>query len=104
MIIGSAIVYIQAVGSDAETVNRFNVASGAATTIASLLLNIGGFSKKAPHYSIVSINLTRLRCCIEGKLVLPIEKRFSTYDIYSIGMTAYNAIILLVKEGLESNK
>jgi len=105
MIVGSAIVYIQASGkASPETINDFNIASGGITTIASLCLSVFAFNKKGPHYSKVYQTLQQLRCWIEAKLVLPIEKRFSPYDIYTISRKAYDVIMLEAKTGLESSK
>jgi hypothetical protein len=104
MILGSAIVYIQAKGSSPEVVNDFNIASGAATTIASILLQYCNFTKKAPHYSKIQRNLQLLRSWIDNKLVLPISKRFSPFDIFIISRKAYDTIILEAKNGLENTK
>jgi hypothetical protein len=104
MILGSAIVYIQAKGSSPEVVNDFNIASGAATTIASILLQYCNFTKKAPHFSKIQRNLQLLRSWIDNKLVLPISKRFSPFDIFIISRKAYDTIILEAKNGLENTK
>ena len=104
LVMGSAIVYIQASGSSPDVVNKFTVVSGAATTVSSSLLSFCGFAKKAPHYSIVNSNLRKLRCWIESKLILPLDKRFSPYDIYTIAKKAYDTIIVDAKEGLRDSK
>ena len=64
-VMGTAIVYIQASQTTAEVITRFNVASGIGTSIATMLLGLGNFAKKAPHFSKTSSNLMRLRCWIE---------------------------------------
>ena len=40
-----------------------------------------------------SNNLRKLRSWIEGKMILPINKRFSPFDIYSISFKAYQSIL-----------
>ena len=104
MVMGSAIVYLQASGSSADVINRFTVASGAGTTVASFLLNFVGFAKKAPHFATIYSNLSKLRCWIETKLVLPVDRRFSPYDIYSISKIAYDTIIHMAQAGLQESK
>jgi hypothetical protein len=102
--LGSAVVYIQASGGNSDVVNKFTIASGAGTTIASSLLTFCGFAKKGPHYSKVVSNLKRLKSWIESKLVLPISKRFSPYDIYTISKKAFDTIIFEAKEGLQDQR
>ena len=103
-IMGTAIVYVQASGTTAEVVNRFNVASGIGTSVASLALSIGKFAKKSPHYAIVASNLSKLRSWIENKLILPTEKRFSPFDIFIIAKMAKDSILLQAKTGLDDSK
>jgi len=103
LVMGSSIVYVQAVSTDAELINKYNVASGVGTTIVTLLSNYVGFSVKAPHYFKVYTNLQRLRSWIENKLMIPIEKRFSPYDLYSIAKKAFDTILLFAKEGLQES-
>lgn len=102
--LGSIIVYIQASGGDSNLINKFTIASGAGTTIASSVLTYFGFPKKGPHYGKVYSNLNKLKCWIDSKLVLPIEKRFSPYDIYAIAKKAFDTIIFEAKDGLQDHK
>jgi hypothetical protein len=103
-IMGTAIVYVQASGTTPEVVNRFNVASGIGTSVASLALSIGKFAKKSPHFAIIASNLSKLRSWIENKLILPREKRFSPFDIFIIAKMAKDSILLQAKTGLEDSK
>lgn len=102
--LGSIIVYIQASGGDSSLINKFTIASGAGTTIASSVLTYFGFPKKGPHYGKVYSNMNKLKCWIDSKLVLPIEKRFSPYDIYAIAKKAFDTIIFEAKDGLQDHK
>jgi len=104
LFIGCGAVYLSSVGADANTIIKYNVASGAGTTICSTLLGFCAFSDKASHYAVVKSNLQRLRSWIESKLVLPENKRFSPYDIFIISKRAYDAIMLQATEGLQDNK
>ena len=103
-VMGTAIVYIQASSTSAEVITRFNVASGIGTSIATMLLGLGNFAKKGPHFNKTSSNLMRLRCWIENKLILPLDRRYSPYDIYTIAKIAHEAILLEAKQGLNESK
>ena len=103
-VLGTAIVYVQASGTTAEVVNRFNVASGVGTACATILLGVSKCAKKYPHYAKVSSNLTKLVCWLENKLILPVNKRFSPFDLYAISKIARDTIILEAKQGLEDSK
>jgi len=105
LVVGSAIVYVQASGkATPEQINQFNIASGGVTTISSLCLQVFAFNKKAPHYTKVYQNLQQLRCWVESKLILPIHKRFSAYDIFAIARKAYDVILLEARAGPDSAK
>ena len=103
-VMGTAIVYIQASSTSAEVITRFNVASGIGTSIATMLLGLGNFAKKGPHFNKTSTNLMQLRCWIENKLILPLDRRYSPYDIYTIAKIAHEAILLDAKQGLNESK
>jgi len=104
LILGSFIVYIQAAGSDASTIEKTTIVSGAGTTIATSLLTFFSFSKKAPHYSKISFTLKRLRCWLENKCMLPKIKAFSPYDLYTISKKSLDTILLEATEGLQETK
>jgi hypothetical protein len=104
LILGSFIVYIQAAGTDASTIEKTTIVSGAGTTIATSLLTFFSFSKKAPHYSKISFTLKRLRCWLENKCMLPKIKAFSPYDLYSISKKSLDTILLEATEGLQETK
>ena len=93
LLLGSGIVYVQSVTTDANLITKWNTTAGALSTVSTMVYNYFGFAKKSPHYNSVSQNLKKLKCWIESKLVLPIEKRFSPFDIYTIASKALQNIL-----------
>ena len=104
LILGSGIVYVQASGANTDLIQKWNIAGGAATTIATTLYNFFGFAKKGPHFGTVAQNLKKLKCWIESKLVLPVEKRFSPFDIYIIATKALQVIMEEAQQGKQETK
>ena len=104
LILGSGIVYVQASGASAELIQKWNIAGGAATTICTMVYNFFGFAKKGPHFGTVATNLKKLKCWIESKLILPEEKRFSPFDIYTIATKALQVILEEAQQGKQDSK
>jgi hypothetical protein len=104
LILGSGIVYVQASGASAELIQKWNIAGGAATTICTMVYNFFGFAKKGPHFGNVASNLKKLKCWIESKLILPEEKRYSPFDIYTIATKALQVILEEAQQGKQDSK
>ncbi len=93
LVLGSGVVYVEASKASTEVISKWNIVAGALTTTATIVYNFFKFDKKGPHYTMTSNNLRKLRSWIEGKMILPINKRFSPFDIYSISFKAYQSIL-----------
>lgn len=104
LLFGSSVVYLQAAGTNTDAVSKFTIASSSCTTIATTFLTFFSFSKKAPHYAKISYMCKRLRNWIEKLIIMPIHKRSSPYDIYTIAKITFEAIITEAKEGLNDHK
>ncbi len=93
LVLGSGVVYVEASKASTEVISKWNIVAGALTTTATIVYNFFKFDKKGPHYNTISNNIRKLRSWIEGKMILPIDKRYSPFDIYSISFKAYQSII-----------
>jgi hypothetical protein len=93
LVLGSGVVYVEASKASTEVISKWNIVAGALTTFATIVYNFFKFDKKGPHYTMTSNNIRKLRSWIEGKMILPIDKRYSPFDIYSISFKAYQTII-----------
>ena len=93
LVLGSGVVYVEASKASTDVISKWNIVAGALTTFATIVYNFFKFNKKGPHYITTSNNLRKLRSWIESKMILPIDKRFSPFDIYSMGFKAYQSII-----------
>ena len=93
LVLGSGVVYVEAAKASTNVISKWNIVAGALTTFATIVYNFFKFDKKGPHYTMTSNNIRKLRSWIEAKLILPIDKRFSPFDIYSMGFKAYQTII-----------
>ncbi len=104
LLFGSSVVYLQAAGTNSDAVSKFTIASSSCTTIATTFLTFFSFSKKSPHYAKISYMCKRLRNWVEKLIIMPIHKRSSPYDIYTIAKITFEAIITEAKEGLNEHK
>ena len=104
ILMGMSGIFLQSKGASPETVNNYTIASSALTTLTSSLLTFFSFSKKAPHFAKISFMLRRLRNWVDKLLIIPVDKRCSPYDIYTIGKITFEAILNEAKEGLSEHK
>ena len=104
ILMGMSGIFLQSKGASPETVNNYTIASSALTTLTSSLLTFFSFSKKAPHFAKISFMLRRLRNWVDKLLIIPVDKRCSPYDIYTIAKITFEAILNEAKEGLSEHK
>ncbi len=104
ILMGMSGIFLQSKGASPETVNNYTIASSALTTLTSSLLTFFSFAKKAPHFAKISFMLRRLRNWVEKLLIIPVDKRCSPYDIYTIAKITFEAILNEAKEGLSEHK
>ncbi len=99
LFLGSSIVYVQASGADYRIISDWNIVGGALTTACTMVYNFFNFGKRGPHFARVVTNLRLLRGWIQSKVVLPVEHRFSPYDIFMIATKAYENILQEAEQG-----
>ena len=99
LFLGSSIVYVQASGADYRVISDWNIVGGALTTACTMVYNFFNFGKRGPHFARVVTNLRLLRGWIQSKVVLPVEHRFSPYDIFMISTKAYENILQEAEQG-----
>ena len=93
LLLGSGIVYVQSSTTNAELIRDWNTVAGGLSTLSTMVYNYFGFAKKSTHYAVVASNINILNCWVKSKLILPLDKRFSPYDIYIIATKALQTIL-----------
>ncbi len=104
LLLGSGIVYVQASTTDAELIRDWNTVAGGLSTISTMIYNYFGFAKKTGQYAAIASNLYKLNCWIKSKLILPVDKRYSPFDIYIIGTKALQVILEEAQQKKQDSK
>lgn len=99
LVLGSSIVYVQASGASHSVIASWNIVGGAMTTACTMVYNFFNFGKRGPHFARIVTNLRLLKGWIQSKIVLPVEHRFSPYDIFMIANKAYETILQEAEQG-----
>jgi len=99
LVLGSSIVYVQASGASTSVIANWNIVGGALTTACTMVYNFFNFGKRGPHFARIVTNLRLLKGWIQSKIVLPVEHRFSPYDIFMIANKAYETILQEAEQG-----
>ncbi len=104
LLLGSGIVYVQSSTTNAELIRDWNTVAGGLSTISTMIYNYFGFAKKSSHYAAISSNIYKLNCWVKSKLVLPVDKRFSPFDIYIISTKALQVILEEAQQKKQDSK
>ncbi len=104
LLLGSGIVYVQASTTNAELIRDWNTVAGGLSTVSTMVYNYFGFAKKTGQYASIASNIYKLNCWIKSKLILPVDKRFSPFDIYIIGTKALQVILEEAQQKKQDSK
>ncbi len=104
LLLGSGIVYVQSSTTNAELIRDWNTVAGGLSTISTMIYNYFGFAKKTGQYASIASNIYKLNCWIKSKLILPVDKRFSPFDIYIIGTKALQVILEEAQQKKQDSK